>query len=173
MGSRMIEMEQKEVESLAFDVACGFFKDDQLLIRYDLELHQLASIKAQRAFLKEVDEVRRLLEDDGSEFTIAAKKISMNALNMLDDITSDKLANDTVRVKAAQSIFSMAKLLRLPPKVGDAPGAGTLVIHTNLQLNQNPNGVYSLESKPEEGELIEAEYSEVADYVLVDNSDLL
>lgn len=166
----MIEMDPKEVEQLAFDVACAYFKDDQLCIRYDLTLTQLASVREQRPFLKAVDEVRRLLNDDGSEFVIAAKKMSMGALRALEEITNDKLTSDNARIKAAAGIFSMAKLLHLPTKNGDGAAVGSLIINTNLQLNQDPAGVYTIEAQAEAPAI---EYKEAVEYPLIGNSDLL
>lgn len=168
----MIEMSKKDVEQLALDVACAFFKDDQLCIRYDLELHQLAEVKAQRPFKKAVDEVKRLLSDDGSEFVIAAKRMALDALKTLEEISNDKMTSDNARIKAASGIFAMAKLLHLPAKDAGGSGVGSLIINTNLQLNHEPSGVYTIEATLED-EPLQVEYVEATEYPLIENSDLL
>lgn len=162
------EMVAKEVKGLAFDVACGFFDDNQLCDRYNLQVYQLDSIRDQRPFRKEVDEVRFLLQDDGSSFVVEAKRKSMAALDALHEIVKDNQTSDTARIHAAKQIFALAKLNHAPkPDAGAA--IGQLVIHTNLALNANPQGVYTIEAKPE-AELIEHDSE---DYLLVAGSDLL
>lgn len=163
------EMEQKEVEGLAFDVACGFFDDGQLCDRYDLQEFQLALIRDQRPFRKAVDEVRFLLQDDGSSFVLDAKNKSTDALKAMHQIVEDTQTSDSARIKAAQQIFTLAKLNHAPKTVDIGAAIGQLVIHTNLALNAQPQGTYTIEAKAEP-ELIEARPE---DYRLVLGSDLL
>ncbi len=169
------EMEQSEVKALAFDVACGFFDDGQLCDRYDLEEYQLASIRDQRPFRKAVDEVRFLLQDDGSNFVIEAKRKSVDALNAMHQIVEDVNTSDPARIKAAQQIFALAKLNHAPKVVDAGTAIGQLVIHTNLALNANPQGVYTIEATAEKAEKVEPKLieSRSEDYLLVAGSDLL
>lgn len=157
---RSMEMSEDEVKQLAFDVACDFFKEDQLCTRYDLDVRQLRNIKKQQPFLKEVDEVKRLLADDGSEFVVLAKGMAKDCLNTCHDIAKDAAANDTSKINASKIIFGMARLNQLPAKGGESgvAGQGSLIIHTNLSLNQNPAGAYTLEAQPKP-EAIEGEFS--------------
>jgi len=168
----MIEMDSKEVEELAFDVACAFFKDDQLCTRYDLKLHQLKEIKSHRAFQSAVLEVQRLLNDDGSEFVIAAKKASMDVLKSMQAINNDTQSTDNSRIKAGQAIWGMAKLLHTPSKDAGGSGTGSIIINTNLQLNQEPSGVYTIEATAEPEEKL-IEYVEDNEIPLIENGDLL
>jgi hypothetical protein len=140
-------MAKKEAKKLAFDVACGFFTEDQLLTRYNLSLSQLKNIKSQRAFMKQVDETNRLLKDDGSEFLIRAKEYAMEVLEAMHEIALDTSVGEANRIKAGEKIFGLAKLLHLPSK-GDGGMVGSLLINTNLALNQLPEGSYQLEAKP-------------------------
>lgn len=148
----MREMANKEVKLLAFDVACGFFTDDQLITRFGLSLRQLNSIRDQRAFKKEVLETNRLLADDGSEFIIRAKEYAMDCLESLHDIAKDSTSSENAVIKASGMIFTMAKLLHLPSKDGNVQ-IGSMIINTNLALNDMPQGSYSIEAKPIGGEL--------------------
>ncbi len=165
MANAVIEMPEKEVKQLAFDVACGFFKEDQLCTRFDLDIRQLRSIQQQRAFLKEVDEIRRLLNDDGSEYIIKAKSMVDDCLDAAHSIVQDTGTSDAARLKASQFITNIARVRTAPAKIEDGPSIGALIINTNLDLNQNPKGSYTIEAAPVQ-QAIEAEYVE-------ENHDLL
>jgi len=169
-----MEMPEDEVKQLAFDVGSGFFKDAQLCDRYDLDIRQLKHIKEQRPFKKQVDEVARLLQDDGSEFVVLAKGYAKNCLETCNEVATDPAASDASRIAASKVIFQMARLNVLPAKGEGGVSQGSLVINTNLSLNQSPVGAYTIEAAAvQQQQVIEAEYVQIDDQDRIDYGDLL
>lgn len=142
-------MAQDDARQLAFDEACNFFSDEQICTRYGLSVKQLAGIRAQPSFQALVHENERLLQDDGSEFLIKAKEYAMDALTILHRLAKSKNTSGTVRHKAAVSLLEYARI----PTGGKVDSGGQaqqpMIINTNLQLNQQPGGVYTVEAMAE------------------------
>lgn len=165
-------MDEDAAEQLAFDVACGFFNDEQLCVRYGLALDVLEDIKQQGPFLALVDENRRLLEDDGSEFLIKAKKYAGDALDVLHDLANDEDMSGTVRQKSAVSLLEYARV-RTGSKVEEGNKVAPIIINTNLNLGTEKKGVYRIEAapgpRPVQGRVIEVG----EERRLANNEDLL
>lgn len=141
------ELDKANVEALAFDVAQEYFTDEQLCIRYSITHGQLKHLKEQDAFRREVDEVKRILEDGGEQFTYKARKMALGALKTLDKIR--RHPDSTLQQKAAVSnaIIDAAGVKKKP---GEDQGGGVkLTIHTNLALGNENKGVYTIEAKRE------------------------
>lgn len=132
----MAQMPIEVVEQLAFDVGAEYFSDAQLCLRYDLTLGQLQHIKGQTAFRKELDEVRRILEDGGEKFIYAARQAAMRALNTLDEINTNPDVPTSTRVRAAEGIIEVAGVKKV-----QAPGEGQkIIINTNLAIGSGDKG---------------------------------
>lgn len=147
MGSEVDVMQPDQAEQMAFDVACGFFNDDQLCRRYGLSLDQLNAVKQQPGFLAIQDEQDRLLRDDGSEFLVKAKGYAGDALDSLW-LLARRARSETVRQKAAVSLLEYARVPTGREVATGGSGGPTIVINTNLGLNQEPKGTYVAEVKP-------------------------
>lgn len=138
-----MQMSSEVVQELAFDVGAGYFNDAQLCLRYDLTIGQLNNIRQQTAFKKELDEVRRVLEDGGDKFVFAARKAAMAALQTLQDIHTDVDAAASLRVRAAEGIIEVAGVKKV-----QQPGEGQkIIINTNLSIGANAKGSYVIEAK--------------------------
>lgn len=140
-------MRERDAKMLAFDVACNYFSDEQLCNRYGLSLKQLTAVREQPSFQALVDENDRLLNDDGSEFLIKAKEYALDALRTLREIMLDSETAASTRKAAAESVLKFAGVSQKKEAGGEAAGP-TLVINTNLALNQTPKGTYQVTAKP-------------------------
>jgi hypothetical protein len=140
------ELAKDQVEQLAFDVAQEYFNDEQLCIRYSITIGQLKHLRQQPAFIREVDEVKRVLEDGGEKFIYAARRKALGALKTLDKIRRHRDATLSQKAAAANAIIDVAGVKRAPN--ADAGAGIRLSIHTNLALGNENKGVYSIELKP-------------------------
>lgn len=144
----MTTMTQETAEQLALDVATGYFNAHQLCVRYDLTLSQLAGIRKQPAFQKELMEVRRLLDDGGDQFVVKARRKAERALELLSSDLDNEEATIGQKQRAAVEIIEIAGLKK---KKEEGEGGFRLTINTNLALGgpQEAKGVYVLEAKAE------------------------
>lgn len=163
-------MDEEAAEQLAFDVACAFFSDEQICTRYELTPKQLENVKGQPAFLALVDENRRLLEDDGSEFLIKAKRYASDALDVLHDIAQDDEMSGMVRHKCAVSVLEYARV-RTGGKSEGGDRVAPIIINTNLNLGAEKKGLFR--AKATMGKAAPKVIDGKAERVAEDNKDLL
>jgi hypothetical protein len=140
------QLVKEQIEALAFDIAQGYFNDQQMCIRYSITIGQLNHLREQDPFKREVDEVKRILEDGGEQFVYKARKMAVGALETLDEIRTDDDATNVQKAAAANAIIECAGVKKKP---SDATGGGLrLSIHTNLNIGTEGKGVYVVEARP-------------------------
>lgn len=144
------KLPEDTTESLAFDVAVGFFDNEQLAIRYGLAVDEIENIQNQTAFRREVDEQKRLLTEDGSGFKARAREYAMKALDFYHELIDDEDAPYTARAKAADKLVEWAGYQYMKPKSEGGGGQVQLVINTNLGLGSSDTGQgnYVIEAEP-------------------------
>lgn len=137
-------------EEMAKDVAVGFFDEEQLCRRYALSAKQLSAIASQPAFLRQVDEQKKRLEEDGADFKLAAREEAVDMLRMLSALAKSDGVAGLTRVKAAKEVITAAGFDYLRPQKEGGQTVVPIQINTNLSMGQQPGGTYTIEAKSDE-----------------------
>lgn len=145
------------VQALAFDVATGFFEKEELAVKYDLTLEDLAFITEQTAFKKAVVRQRFELDDDGSAFRRRARALANDALTVWHTIAEDEDLSATHRIKAAEKLVDAASFKYMRPSKDGGASVPQIVINTNLALGGESPGRYVAQARIVEGEVESAE----------------
>lgn len=158
-----IVLTKEMTEAMAFDVAQGYFSDAQLCIRHRVTIRQLEQIKAQAEFQREVDEVKRTIEDGGEVLVYKARVLAEAALTALGNIIEDDEISAQTRAKAANDILDVAGVKRGRNASGPGTGDGgfRLTIETNLSMGTQEKGVYEVTAVPVDPEIKRVEQTAI------------
>lgn len=96
------------VYDLAFEVALGYFDENDLALKFDLSPAQLEAIGKNTAFRKAVRDYRRQIDDAGDAFRLRAKKSAELALDVPNYIAHDKTVDPATRLKAVDQLVKYA-----------------------------------------------------------------
>lgn len=161
------------VRQLAFDDANDFFSDEELCVRYDLDIRQLKYVRSQPMFQKQVLDLKQTLADDGKMTMLQAKEYMPEVLTLYYDTMKDPDVGSGIRMKAADKIKELARVAGSHNgEIAQLPGGVGLIINTNLQLNTDLVGSYQATASalpkkgeplkpPKTDEAVEAEFVEM------------
>jgi hypothetical protein len=143
--SRKFEVPQ--LSPLALDVACGFFSDSEIARRHGMTKYQFDQRMKSAVLRREVEDIKRQMNDDGAEIRLVARQWAAEAIATLGKIMTDEEVPTTTREKAATRILFFAGAT--PAASAKTPGDSQpiLVINTNLRLGADEKevpGTYSV-----------------------------
>lgn len=131
------------VQSLAFEVALGYFTPQELQTKFQLTPEAYSKITELDAFRRAEADYRREIDDEGIAFRLRARKSAEQVLEELYAMAFDRTIAAKDRLKAMEMMCRYAGF-ESQAKDGDSGGL-KLQIYTNLNLNREQESSYTIE----------------------------
>lgn len=130
------------VQSLAFEVALGYFTPEELQLKFDLSPEAYEKITHMPAFRQAEGDYRREIDDEGIAFRLRARKAAEQILMELYEMAFDRSIEAKDRLKAMEMLCRYAGFESQAKEGND--GGLKLQIYTNLNMG-GQDRTYSIE----------------------------
>lgn len=157
---------EEEKQQFAYELALGYFDDEELRRRFKLQPAPFAMYKASDAIQLLVLEKQRELDESDFALKVHARRAARVALSEYINIVKDPEAPAKTRMEAGKQIREIARGVDKDALQGDT-GEGMLILKTNLDL-EGAKGVYAItaeeiQEQHEENERLLGEATEMAE----------
>ena len=147
-AGRTLNAEDKE--KFAYEVALGYFDDDQLRLKFQLTPTAVQMYKESEEICRMVLIEQRKIDESDQAMRIHARKAARVAIAELVSLVEDKDATAKTRMDASRQLREYATVV--DKQAIEHSGEGAIYIHTNLDLD-NARGVYAVVAEDVEEEM--------------------
>ena len=166
MPSKGRTLTAEEKDQFAYEVALGYFTDDELRRRFKLQPAAYDYIKGSASMQLRILDKLRVLDESDFALKVHARRAARVALGEYIKIVKDDEAPAKTRMEAGRQIREIARGVDKDVLAADV-SEGMLVLKTNLDL-EGAKGVYAItadeiETQLEENDRLKAEMAERAE----------